>query len=43
MASAALFPPKTKSLKDPELKERLQELRRTDNYTNLYYFFRTYL
>jgi fatty acid desaturase len=43
MASAALSAPKTKSLKDAELKERLQELRRTDNYTNLYYFFRTYL
>lgn len=43
MASAALSTPKTKSLKDAELKERLQALRQTDNYTNLYYFFRTYL
>ena len=32
-----------KSLKDAELKERLQALRQTDNYTNLYYFIRTYL
>jgi fatty acid desaturase len=32
-----------KSLKDPELKERIQQLRKTDNYTNLYYLARTYL
>jgi fatty acid desaturase len=36
-------PAKTKSLKDPELRERLQRLRQTDNYTNLYYLARTYL
>src|SRR5581483_2356769 len=43
MASAALSTPKSKSLKDAELKERLQTLRQTDNCTNLLYFFRTYL
>src|SRR5262245_18270077 len=43
MTSAAVSAPKPKSLKDAELKERLQELRRTDNYTNLYYLLRTYL
>src|ERR1700674_113465 len=43
MASAALSSPKSKSLKDAELKERLQALRQTDNYTNIYYFARTYL
>lgn len=32
-----------KSLADPELKAALQELRRTDNYTNWCYVFRTYL
>jgi fatty acid desaturase len=36
-------PRKSKSLKDPELKEKLQRLRQTDNYTNLYYLARTYL
>src|SRR5262249_25147544 len=35
--------PKTKSLNDPELKEKLQELRRTDNYTNLVYLAQTWL
>src|SRR5438132_738467 len=43
MASAALSAPRTKSLKDAELKERLQALRQTDNYSNLYYLFRTWL
>jgi fatty acid desaturase len=43
MASAALTAPKVKSLKDPELKERLQQLRRTDNVTNWYYLARSYL
>jgi fatty acid desaturase len=33
----------TKTLKDAALKEKLQELRRTDNITNLYYLLRTYL
>jgi fatty acid desaturase len=32
-----------KSLKDAELKEQLQELRQTDNFTNWYYLVRTYL
>jgi fatty acid desaturase len=32
-----------KTLKDPALKDRLQELRQTDNYTNVYYLVRTYL
>src|SRR5262245_53527864 len=31
-----------RSLKDPEVKRRLQELRQTDNLTNFYYLFRTY-
>jgi len=43
MGSAVLTEPKRKSLKDPELKEKLQELRQADNYTNLYYLARTYL
>ena len=43
MASAALSAPRTKSLKDAELKERLQTLRQTDNFTNLYYLIRTWL
>src|SRR5438552_2720377 len=33
----------TKSLRDPRLKEMLQDLRRTDNVTNIYYFIRIYL
>jgi fatty acid desaturase len=32
-----------RSLNDAALKERLQQLRRTDNVTNLYYLLRTYL
>jgi fatty acid desaturase len=32
-----------RSLQDSRLKEKLQELRRTDNYTNIYYFVRVYL
>src|SRR5258708_35250381 len=35
--------PVQKSLKDATLKEHLQQLRRTDNFTNLYYLLRTYL
>jgi fatty acid desaturase len=31
------------SLCDPKLKEQLQSLRRTDNYTNVYYLLRTYV
>jgi fatty acid desaturase len=43
MSSAALSTARTKSLKDAELKERLQTLRQTDNTTNIYYLFRTWL
>jgi fatty acid desaturase len=43
MASAGLLPGRQKSLQDADLKERLQQLRRTDNGTNLYYLARAYL
>ncbi len=43
MESTALSDPKQKSLNDPELKEKLQQLRQTDNWTNWYYLARTYL
>ena len=43
MASVQVSAPKTKSLKDAELKEKLQGLRQADNYTNLLYLARTYL
>jgi fatty acid desaturase len=43
MASVGLSEPKTRSLKDAELKETLQELRQTDNWTNWYYVLRTYV
>jgi fatty acid desaturase len=33
----------TKSLKEPRVREILQDLRRTDNFTNIYYFIRIYL
>ncbi len=36
-------PAPIKSLADPRIKEKLQELRQTDNYTNIYYFVRVYL
>jgi fatty acid desaturase len=42
MGNGTLAEPRQKSLKDPELKEKLQELRQTDNWTNLYYLARTY-
>jgi len=32
-----------RSLQDPQLKENLQELRRTDNWTNWFYLIRSYL
>ena len=35
--------PRQKSLKDADLKQQLQQLRRTDNFTNAYYLLRTYL
>jgi fatty acid desaturase len=43
MGSALLSDSKTKSLKDADLKEQLQRLRRTDNVTNWYYLARTYV
>jgi fatty acid desaturase len=41
--SVGLSKPLQKSLKDAELKETLQELRQTDNWTNWYYIVRTYV
>jgi fatty acid desaturase len=41
--SIGLSPPRAKSLKDADLKEQLQQLRRTDNLTNWYFLLRTYL
>jgi fatty acid desaturase len=43
MGSVGLSEPKKKSLQDAELKEKLQHLRRTDNWTNWYYLARAYL
>jgi fatty acid desaturase len=43
MATAELTGEQTRSLNDPVLKERLQQLRVTDNVTNWYYVVRTYL
>jgi fatty acid desaturase len=43
MATDVLIPPAIASLSDPRIKEKLQELRRTDNVTNIYYLVRTYL
>src|SRR5260370_29490722 len=43
MATDVLTPPAIASLSDPRIKEKLQELRRTDNVTNIYYLVRTYL
>jgi fatty acid desaturase len=43
MGSVALSEPKQKSLRDADLKEKLQQLRQTDNLTNWYYLLRTYL
>jgi fatty acid desaturase len=43
MASVVLTERAAKSLKDAELKETLQTLRRTDNLTNWFYLARTYL
>ncbi len=40
MATATAAPPK--SLQDPELKEKLQQVRQTDNVTNFYYLLRSY-
>lgn len=43
MAAATIDSASIGSLQHPRIKERLQDLRRTDNYTNLYYLLRTYL
>jgi fatty acid desaturase len=43
MASVGLGDIKQHALQGAELKERLQHLRRTDNWTNWYYLARTYL
>ncbi len=43
MSTCALHPPTVASLADPRIKEKLQALRQTDNFTNLWYFLRTYL
>lgn len=43
MESALRSDLKQRSLNDPELKEQLQRLRQTDNWTNWYYLARTYL
>jgi fatty acid desaturase len=43
MSTAVQSPAKLTSLNDPRIKEKLQELRRTDNVTNLFYLLRTYL
>ncbi|MGF1579790.1 MAG: fatty acid desaturase family protein [Gemmataceae bacterium] len=43
MATTTLPSQTTQSIKGVWFKQRLQELRKTDNFTNLYYLFRTYL
>jgi fatty acid desaturase len=43
MATAVRSPAPISSLNDPRVKEKLQELRQTDNVTNALYFVRTYL
>ena len=43
MVAATSAPLSEKTLKGPELKAALQQLRRTDNWTNWYYLLRTYL
>jgi fatty acid desaturase len=43
MMGVAPTAPMDKSLSDPELKEHLQQLRQTDNWTNWYYLARVYL
>lgn len=43
MATVISPPPTITSLSDPRIKDKLQELRRTDNVTNLFYLLRTYL
>src|SRR2546430_16414131 len=43
MATAVQTPATIATLNDPRIKEKLQELRQTDNYSNIYYLVRTYL
>src|SRR2546421_12059954 len=43
MVPSAHIETKVKSLKDPAVKEKLQQLRQTDNYTNFYYLALCYL
>jgi fatty acid desaturase len=43
MATDVQTPPTSTTLSDPRIKEKLQELRRTDNFSNIYYLVRTYL
>jgi fatty acid desaturase len=43
MASVQLSGPKLKSLQEAELKEKLQALRRSDNFTNIFYLVRVYI
>lgn len=43
MASVTKDPPGIATLADSRIKERLQSLRVTDNFTNIYYLLRTYL
>jgi fatty acid desaturase len=43
MATVVSSEPTIKALSDPRLKEQLQELRRSDNWTNILYLVRTYL
>lgn len=42
MAIAEMSTRKSRSLRDPEFMERLQDLRRTDNFSNIYYLVRTW-
>jgi fatty acid desaturase len=43
MATDVQTPPIVTKLSDPRIKEKLQALRQTDNFTNIYYLLRTYL
>src|SRR2546423_8720505 len=43
MSTSVINPPTVASLADPRIKERLQALRQTDNFTNIWYFLRVYL
>ena len=43
MATVLQSPASITSLSDPRIKEKLQEVRQTDNYTNIYYILRSYL